>query len=486
MEPKLIWFFGSFLTMAVTLLMAALLDVFRAQPRDVGPRPSGALVHIAVPGILLTMLPALGYDIGPIGMLFGLLGLAITVAIVAKRRTNEPTMVGPVPIWLSFFVLVLLSAVSLRLVGFVTTTLADLTISSSHAIVAATAVLIIGIALGGVRLSRFAVVLQSVVFGALIVSVFAAFIEFMGGSTRMLVDTWKTLKAQSADALQQAGLSGWAGGAGVVSEASHVGSWPPVLIMTAAISAAGLATIPVLRTQSARARVSNTRIILLGMNWAFLLALFAVSIPLMGLGLGTSTLLSDAAPDLIETLLFGFLAEQGASELTETRGGALSLLPFIWNAWTDTAPWAVGILGSSFAIIVICGRIRSWLAIANGFGARPVISRTLCILAIVVSAALADQLLLSSLPALLFLTFGLAIQSLPSYLNPRPARVDAWAAALGALVVLMTDPTPWQLLGLKTPSVVWPLSIHSGLWGLMVNMAIRWCTKAITNRTQTA
>lgn len=388
-------------------------------------------------------------------------------------------------------------ALQLRASGFLFSHLTDNALPFDLAIYIFAFILFIYSAMGGLRaISRMAAI-QCLLFivgvlalGGTVFYFIGDYAAFSKGLVALIeIDTQRTAEGTSHLMSLPLGF----GSENPISSFTGEG-WSAVLLMTLMLGFLGIQATPnfVMFACSSRepSPFSTHQVWLSAILVGVLLTIVMVFIGIGSHFLGANSELLLKRPDLINNEIGFALQANGVDSLEDARGGIFALVPYLINLLADQAPWLVGLIGiCALSVLHATGAVflfttgslisRDVLTspLSLGFRGQKNWARLAMLFLIIGGVYLAAQPI-SFMMGLISLALGLTLLMWPSLLAvcyiPWFTRMGIISGFVtGFITVLLTEPMGQIFLtgfDVSVPWQPWPLSIHSAVWGLIINL----------------
>ncbi len=394
----------------------------------------------------------------------------------------------------------------LRASGFLFHVLTDGVLSINAGMWALSFVLVIYVAIGGLRAVAYVDVAQVIMLSIGIVSVGSIALYHVGGLGDLSERIFAL--AQQDTTTTPAGYSHYVAIPGVIQAvksgpSAQGGAWTGMMILTYMFALMGIQSAPAFSMWA----FSNesARPFAVQQVWAsslivgFLLIFFTACQGMAGHFLGADASFMQVRPDMVNDVMSDQLLGQ---DLMETRGAQGNLVPQLIYLASDVAPWFAGLLAVC-ALAAMQSTGAAYMATAGGILTRDVLKRffmpeasdsqqmvagrTIVVL-IVVAALIVATTSSDALSLLGGLAVAYGFQMWPALIAvcwwPWLTRQGVTVGLLlGLIAVTLTESIGSQLFpGL--PWGRWPLTMHSAFWGLLFNLVPAILISAVTQNTE--
>ncbi len=388
-------------------------------------------------------------------------------------------------------------ALQLRASGFLFSHLTDNALPFDLALYVFAFILFIYTAIGGLRaISRMAA-LQCLLFIFGILAIGGTVFYFIGdyatfskGLVALIeIDTQRTAEGYSHFMSLPSGF----GSENPVASFTGQG-WSAVLLMSLMLGFLGIQATPnfvMLACSSRQPTPFSTHQV--WMSAILIGALLTILMVFIGIGshlLGANSELLLKRPDLINNEIGFALQANGVDTLEDARGGIFALVPYLINLLADQAPWLVGLIAicvlsvlhaTSAVFLFTTGSLVSRDILTGilglGFRGQKNWARIAMFFLTIGAVYLAAQPI-SFMMGLISLALGMTLLMWPSLLAvcyiPWFTRLGIISGFItGFVTTLLTEPMGQVFLAsfeVSVPWQPWPLSIHSAVWGLIMNL----------------
>ena len=363
-------------------------------------------------------------------------------------------------------------------------------------------VLVSYVATGGLRTVAYVDALQAVLLTVGIVILSVVVLYWVGGWEPLMEGI--AVLSQTDDQKTPDGYSHYVAIPGVIQFVSagvraEGGPWTGVMLLTTMLAMMGIMTAPAFSMWAFASRTPRpfapTQVWALSFVFGFILIVFTT---VQGLGshlLGADQALVQNHPDLVNPVMAEGL---GYRDLMTVPGKEDALVPQLIDLIGDIAPWLVGFLAVC-ALAAMESTASGYMATTGGILARDVFKCFLmpnaedhvqkfvgrmCTVVIVVLALGVATTATDALVLIGNLAISYGFQMCPALIAacfwPFLTRQGVAAGLLvGLTAVTLTEAIGPQWLGIEAWGR-WPLTIHSGGWGILCNLSIAMLVSLVT------
>lgn len=458
------------------------------------PYAAVSLACIVLPLIALLLFQRIGALAEP-------LGSPSFPALLHKHFDSTALKLICVLVGLAFSLIVLASLT--RAGGALLNLLSDDVVSTHHAMLFLTVLILLYAGAGGAQGVYTAARVQFVLFLAAIILCGAITIFYIGSLERLHFGLSELARLDENRGPN--GYSHYIATPGfaqfVLSAREAVGSpWTGLLAGTTLLAFAGIFTSPVYLNwvtanpaagRETSGRLASRQIWTTAVLLGFLLITLGTLIGLGGHILGANMVMTDNSDDAVYNVMG---ANLGGMDIMETFGQQNELVPILISLTGDTLPWLFGLLALCAVAAVQCtagALLQGAASLAAGdlIPAHGSPRRLLMPLAALMIAAAAlilawgDEDMTSRY---LHLALAWSVQLLPvllalCYFSSISGTALAAGILVGLAAAFVTDEAGIVLLGIQAWGG-WPLSAHAGAWGLLANVATLLAVQPFTLR----
>lgn len=395
------------------------------------------------------------------------------------------------------FAIIILAALT-RAGGALVNLLSDDVISTQHAMIGLTLLLLLYAGAGGLSGTLRMARVQYLLFILTLVLCSIITIYYLGSFERLQFGLSELGRLDEAPG--PSGLSKYLSSPGILQSFSSsreaIGSpWTGVLTLTTLIAMLGVLTSPVfagwILASTDPAKLARRQIWTTGLVLGAAVILGATLIGLGGHILGANMLMTDNSDDAVYNVMG---ANLGGMDLMETFGQQEELVPILIALTADTLPWLFGLLAVCAIAAMQCtagAMLQGGASIAANdlLPAREQRGRLASLPAALVIALLALLLAWGEENTISqhgSFALALSVQLLPAIaalcfaLRFSASGIIAGQAA-GTVAVVLTEEASTALLGFSLWGG-WPLTIHSAAWGLAANFGATLAVSLATRR----